>query len=172
MRKKTRNLAVTALMLAVAVVLLYIASVAPTAQLAFSAMAGLGIAACVIEGGLFWGLGCWVGAALLGAFLVPDKGSVLLFAVFFGIYPVLKSIFEKPASRVLEWIFKAVFFNIALCLCYLCWHLGFLPEVSIGDMALWIIWIIGNLAFVVYDLGFSRLIAFYIARVASKRRGK
>ncbi len=172
MKKRTRKLTVTALMLAVAVVLLYIAALLPSGRLAVSAAAGLGVAACVIEGGIPWGLACWVGASFLGILLAPDKSGAIVFALFFGIYPVMKSLLERLKRRPVEWIGKFAFFNLTLSLCLLAWRLGLLQEALLDKWAVWILYLAGNAAFLVYDIAFSRLIAFYIQRIAAKRNGK
>lgn len=172
MRERTRKLTVTAMMLAVAVALLYLASLMPTGRLALAAAASLGVAACVIECGLGWGLGCWIGAGLLGAFLVPDKGGAVIFIVFFGIYPVLKSLFERQKSRALEWVLKFLFFNLALGLCWLAWRLGFLTGQMLDVWLMVLLCLLGNLVFFVYDIAFSKLIGIYILRIASKRHRK
>ena len=163
---------VTALMVAVAGVLLYLASFAPTGRLALCALAGLAVAASAIEGGLGWGLGCWAGGTFVGLILVPDKSGGVLFTAFFGIYPVLKSLLERQKSRPLEWLGKFLFFNLALTLCWLCWRWGFMEEALLEKWALWLIYAAGNVVFFVYDIAFSRLISLYITRVAAKRNRK
>ncbi len=172
MSKMTRKLAVTAMLLAVAVAALFAAAAAPTGRVGFTAAAGLAVAGCVIEGGMGWGVGCWIGGSLLGLLLLPDKSAALLFAVFFGVYPLVKSLVERLKSRGLEWCLKFLFFNGILTLCWLLWKWGFLTEDMLDKWALWLVYLAGNIVFFVYDLGFSKLIMFYCMRVRSKRNQK
>lgn len=151
---------------ALALALLYLACIAPAGAVGIVAAAGLLPAAAVISVGLRAGLLCWAGTSILAFLLVPDKFCALLFAALFGLYPAIKSVIEgRQLKKPLEYLLKLAFFNAAFTLVY--WVmgpalLGALPE-ALGR-ALWVLYPVGNIVFLAYDYGFSRLIGFYIAR--------
>lgn len=169
MRRKNAaaRVAYPAVLGAVSLVLVYMGSLAPTGNLGIVAVAGLLPAAAVISVSLQAGFLCWTGVSVLAFLLVPDKFCVLLFAVLFGLYPMIKSLIEgRQMKKPLEYLLKLVFFNAALTIIYLLMSaalLASLPEI-LGSVW-WVLYLAGNVIFLVYDYGFSRLIAFYIARI-------
>lgn len=161
------QVAYPAILGALSLVLVWLGSMAPTGNLGIVAVAGLPPAAAVISVSLKAGFLCWAGVSVLAFLLVPDKFCVLLFAVLFGLYPMVKSLIEgRQPPKLLEYLLKLAFFNAALTVIYLTMGtalLASLPEVlGAGWMVLYLV---GNVIFLAYDHGFSRLIAFYIARV-------
>ena len=169
MKGKTRNISVTALMIALTVVLLYIASVIPSGRIATVAVAGLITAAAVIECGIPSGCACFACSALLALVLLPQKSAAILYAIFLGYYPILKSVFERQKNRYVEWILKIVLCNAALAAAYLLWRYGFLPDITFEAWQTALIFVLGSICFVVYDIGFSRLAYYYTTRIHKKR---
>ena len=168
MRRKSAafRTACPAILGAVAVILVYLACVSPTGRWGIVALAGLLPAAAVIELGLRAGLLCWAGASVLSLLLAPDKFCALLFAALFGLYPMVKSAAEKPRKRVLGYAVKLAFFNAAFTILYLTMAgalLASLPPALGG--ALWVLYPAANVVFLLYDYGFSQLIAAYLRRV-------
>ena len=87
MRRKSKavQVAYPAVLGALAVMLVYLACVAPTGQWGIVALGGLLPAAAVISVGLRAGFLCWAGASVLSFLLAPDKFCALLFAALFGL---------------------------------------------------------------------------------------
>ena len=102
---------------------------------------------------------------MLGLLLVPDKANALLYLLFFGLWPMLKSLLERIPVRPLEWLCKLAVFNAVLTLFWFGLHSLFLPFLPETLQAPWMVYAAGNAAFVIYDVGFSKLISFYVARV-------
>ncbi len=169
MTKKTGTLTLAALLIAMTEVFLYVASVLPTSRLGVTAIAGLMTAAAVIESGIFAGAAVYIGSAILAALILPLKSVALLYILFFGLYPLLKSLIERLKSRPLEWLLKILYFNISLSVMYLLWRYGFLGGVSLGFQTALIIYAGGNFCFIMYDIAFSRLAQLYLARIHKKR---
>lgn len=168
MRRKSKavQVAYPAVLGTLAVVLVYLACLAPTGQWGIVAAAGLLPAAAVASVGLKAGVLCWAGASILALLLLPDKFCALLFAALFGLYPIVKSLAERPRKRVLEYTVKLVFFNAVFTGLYLTMMgalVASLPAPLVDS--LWALYPAANIVFVLYDYGFSRLIAGYIARV-------
>lgn len=166
MRKKSASVAYPAVLGALALLLVYIGSIAPTGNWGLAAAAGLLPAAAVISVGRKAGLLCWAGVSILAFLLVPDKFCALLFGALFGLYPMVKSLIEGLRRRPVECLLKLAFFNAAFTLIYLTMAgavAGSLPQ-ALGS-SVWVLYGAANLAFLLYDYGFSKLIAVYIARV-------
>lgn len=171
--KGTRRAALSAMLGALSLVILCLAAVSPSGRMGIVALAGLVPGAAVVSGGLGAGLLCYGVAGVLGLLLLPDKGLALLYLIFFGLYPMVKSLAEGRRHRVLEWAVKLAFFNAALCLFWFVLGRIFVPLLpAMITQAVWLVFLVGNGVFVAYDYGFSRLISFYMARIDRAIRGR
>jgi len=145
--------------------MLYIASIWPTGQTGVVAAASLFTAAAVIESGLLSGLYVYTISSLLGMLLIPNRASALLYVLFFGFYPIVKSLIERLDGRVLRWVLKLFVFNAALTVIWL-----FLKELifDLGSSApgALIVFVGGSIVFSLFDYGLTKLIWLYINRVS------
>lgn len=168
MRRKNAavKVAYPAILGALAVILVYAASMVPTGQWGVVALAGLLPGLAVISVGMRAGFLCWAGASILSLLLAPDKFCALLFTALFGLYPMVKSAAEKPRKRFLEYTVKLLFFNAVFTGLYLTMMGALVASLPapLGD-SLWALYPAANIVFVLYDYGFSKLIAVYISRV-------
>lgn len=169
MKAKTRIISVTSLLIALTVVLLYIASLIPSARIAAAAVAGLLTAAAVIECGILSGAACYACSSILAILLLPLKSVAVLYILFFGYYPVIKSLIERLNKRAVEWAFKILVFNAALTAAYLLWRFGLMPDINLGAWLLIVLYLAGNALFVLYDTAFSALAGQYVERIYKKR---
>lgn len=162
----SKRIAKTAILSAFSLVLLYGTSVVPMGRLGLVALAGLVPAAAIISGGGVWsGLFCYGVTGLLGMLIVPNKGNAVLYLLFFGLYPVVKWWAERRNSRVLEYLCKLAFFDLVLTVFWFGLRgilTPFLPNVLDQN---WMVYLAGNLIFMLYDFGFSQVITFYMARI-------
>ena len=168
MRKRgaAGKVAYPAILSALALILVYLGSIAPTGNWGIVATAGLLPAAAVISVSLTAGFLSWAAAAVLAFLLVPDKFCVLLFGVLFGLYPMVKSLVERLRKKPLEYALKLAFFNAAFTVIYLAMASAVaesLPQ-SLGS-SVWVLYAAANVVFLLYDYGFSKLIALYITRI-------
>ena len=159
------RVAVTAMLTALSLVLLYLSALLPTGRMGVVAAAGLLPAAAVVTGGLPAGALCWAGTGLLGLLLLPDKGNALLYLIFFGVYPLIKYWIERIGALLPELLLKLLFFNAALTVFWFGLRAVFLAALPLPVQALWLVYLGGNMAFLIYDFGCSKLIALYIQRV-------
>ena len=89
MRKRTRQIAVSGMMVALAVAILMMGGVIPAATFVGPALAGLMLIPVFAEGGQKLALGAWLAISALSLILCADKEAALLFA-FLGWYPAMK----------------------------------------------------------------------------------
>lgn len=155
---------------ALSLLFLYGATLLPSGRIGVVAVAGLVPAAGVISGGLAAGFLCYGATALLGLILLPDKGCALLYTLFFGVYPMVKYAIERLRKLPVELLLKLVFFNLILSV----FLFGFsallfpmLPQLMRTPLSLFGI---GNVVFLIYDYGFSKLITYYASRIRKATR--
>ena len=155
---------------ALSLLLLYGSTLLPSGRIGMVAVAGLVPAAGVISGGLATGFLCYGATALLGLILLPDKGCALLYVLFFGLYPMVKYVVERMRKLPVELVLKLAFFNLILVI----FLFGFsallfplLPERMHTPLPLFGI---GNVVFLIYDYGFSKLITYYASRIRKAKR--
>lgn len=168
--KQAKKVVFPAIFGALALVLLYLGTMLPTGIWGVAAVAGLLPAAVVISAGLAAGCICWAGVTLLAFFLLPDKFVVLLFGALFGLYPIVKGLIERLRKLPLEYVLKLLFFNLSFTLVYLVMKAAVLASLPAALGAVWLLYLVGNVVFLVYDYGLSKLITLYMARVYKQVR--
>lgn len=110
-------------------------------------------------------LGVYAVISLLSLLLVPQKTAALLFAAFFGYYPLLKRISEERLSRGRAYLVKAAVMNAALAVLFAAAHAMVRPAwwVILGTV------ILANLVLPVYDLAVTRAEDWYRDRMRGKK---
>ena len=92
--------------------------------------------------------------------------------MFLGVYPVAKGGIESLRRLPLEWALKLIFFNLALTLCWFLFRELLWPEPPAWVAGgLPVVYGAGNLVFIIYDIGLSRLVGMLRARLGARRRG-
>ena len=170
MDRKTRVITLSALFSALSVIFLYIASVWPTGRFGLVALSSLFVAAAVCDAGILPSVYVFIVSSALGMLLLPDKSAPLLYILFFGYYPVLKSLIERLEKVVIQWVLKLIVFNIALIII-----LFFLRTLILGNSLNYptpVLYAGGNIIFIVFDYGFSKVMRFYNERVSKRMKGK
>jgi hypothetical protein len=162
---KTRALTLSSLFTALTVVSLFIASVWPSGQLALAAVSSLFVAAAVIENSIRAGILVFVCGALLSMLLIPDKTAPLLFTLFFGYYPIVKSLIERINQTLLQWVLKLAVFNAALSAMFFLLT-EFIFDFGDYSPSFVVVCIAGSLVFALFDYGYSKLVWFYMNRVS------
>ncbi len=151
-------------------VVLWLACAAPSGRLGLTAAAGLFPMAATLYAGRPAGYLCWGAASLLGLILLPDKRVALLFFAFLGLYPVVKGAVESLRRLPVEWALKLLFFNGVLTACWFAFRELFLPHPPawLGENSL-LLYGGGNVIFILYDTGLSRLVGMLRARLGFGR---
>lgn len=167
---RTGRIALAGVLAAGAVALLWLACLAPSGRIGLAAVAGLFPVAAVLAADQKAGYLCWAASGLLGLILLPDKGLALLYLIFLGLYPVGKARIESMRRLPLEWVCKLVFFNAVFVFAWLTMRAVFLPSLPQWmETRGWIVCLLANVIFILYDIGLSRLIGFLMRRRAGNR---
>ena len=166
----TKKIALSSLMIALCS-LFMLTSYFPYLTISISFFAGIFIMVLVIEINKKWALLSYFVSAILVSLLAEPEAK-LLYVVFFGYYPIIKSLFEGLKSRVLEYILKFLIYNTAIVLAYTV--IAEMFGVPLGDMNEFgkhtslILLIVANVLFPIYDIALSRVAAFYMIRLHDK----
>ena len=166
---KSGKIALGGLLTALGVVLMFLTGLIPIGTYALPAIAGVLLIVAVIEIGAKWAWMIYAAVAVLSLLFAADKEAALLFVLFFGYYPVLKSFLERISNKVLSWISKFAVFNVAVVACFfLAVNFWQLPEDSFtvfGIYLPWVFLILGNAVFLIYDIALSGLVATYVEKL-------
>ena len=144
-------------------VAIMLAAYFPYVSISAPAIAGLAIMLVFIETGFSYAMGSFLISAVL-SFIFCEKEAATLFALVFGIYPILKSFFEKIKNRVLEYVVKLLYLNISAAGAYFITVFVFgIPFDETGIK--WIVYAFVafyNVFFVLYDICLSKITLFYL----------
>jgi len=167
MNRKTRALTLSAFFSALAVISLFFATLWPSGELGLAAFSSIFVAAAIIEEGLAAGVSVYICSAFLSVLLLSARAAPLFYALFFGYYPVIKSLAERFKAIPVQWLIKLIVFNAVTALMYL-----FIRDLfDFGEYApgLPLICLGGSVIFAVFDYGFTKVIRLYEYRIHRKR---
>lgn len=171
--KKSKRMALTGMLCALAVVIMMLGGVIPLATFCCPALAGLMLVPVFVECGEKLSWCAYAAIAVLSLILCPDKEAALLFA-FIGYYPILRWRLDQLRSRLIRVVAKLGVFNLAVLAMYALSILvlqmdQILREYQEMGLALTIACLlIGNITLLLYD----RLIAVMTALYVNRLRGR
>ncbi len=165
-RKKTKRLTVSAMVSALSVVILYLGSFIEVLDLTMAVTASLFITVMVIEYGKGAPWSVFLVTSVLSLILLPQKLPALMYALFFGYYPIIKEYVERIPSKLLSWAIKLVIFAFATALLLLLSKL-FVPEVDMpmGALMTGAFIVLSALMLFLYDVALTRIITYYIVKL-------
>lgn len=167
--KNTFKITLGGIVAALSIVIMFLSGVIPIGTYALPALAGILLIAVVIEAGRSFAAAVFAAVVLLSFFVSPDKETALCYAIFFGYYPILKSIFESINNKALQIILKLLVFNTAALASYfIAVNLLSVPADTfyIGKLNLPLLLLaVGNIMFIVYDFALTLLISTYFKRL-------
>ncbi|MBE6596612.1 MAG: hypothetical protein E7641_02980 [Ruminococcaceae bacterium] len=166
--EKTRRVAISAMMSALGVLVLYLGSVIEVLDISMAVIASLFVIFTVIEYGGAYPWAVYIVTGILSAVLLPQKLPAAMYILFFGFYPIIKEKLEKLKKRPLCWVLKMIVFNICLfILIFLANKLIYIDaEKYLVFEAIFVL--LANFTFVIYDIALTRLISLYIFRLRKK----
>ena len=166
-----RKLALSAILSALGVALMFAGSVAQVLDLTGAAVASVIVIYAVIELGGVWPYLIFAVTGGLALLLLPDKFAAVAYVLFIGYYPIVKSAAERKLPRIAAWILKFALLNAALTGIIAAMRFLFhSAETEISFTPL--VYALCNVAFLVYDIALTRLISFYYARLQKRFRFK
>lgn len=143
----------------------------PYLTYAIPALAGIFMMIPLIECGLSWSFATYAVSSVI-IFITGETESKVLYVLFLGYYPIVKSVIEKINKQAIEWILKLLCFNTAIVIFY--YVSSFLFSISYdefnlyGKYAVYAFWFLCNIVFVLYDIGISRVASYYMLNLHNK----
>ena len=169
-RNRTRTITVCAMLSALGVVVLYLGSFIDVLDASMAVVASVMSIVAVIEFGRSAAWSIYAVTAVLSLILLPNKSPAVMYAAFFGFYPILKEVFEKK-NKIVAWMLKEITFNVALVVCF--FIIRFVIFIGIPEIPL-MMYILGALlleaVFVLYDLALTRAISLYVFNLRKRLR--
>ena len=166
--ERTRRIAMCAMLSALGVVVLYLGSIIEVLDISMAVIASVFAIFAVIEYGAGAAWSIYAITGFLSLLLLPNKFPALMYALFFGFYPIIKEKVEKLRSKIAQWALKELIFNACLIVLML------LSNIILDiDTKAWfamevIFFVLANGTFVIYDIALTRLISLYVFRLRGK----
>ena len=169
MRNSSKTIALAGMLSALAVVFLLLGAMVELLDLSAAAMASLVVMVAIIELGKGRACGVYAVSALLSVLLFPQTATVA-FAMFLGYYPILKVFLDRIKPLLLQYAAKLLCFNAFLLLAF--WLIKKLigAESAWLEGSLWMLFLLGNANFLVFDFALAKLALFYIVKIKNRMR--
>lgn len=168
----TKKLAFSSVLTAVSTVILFIGDFIEVIDLSTAALAAFCVILGVIEFGYKYAALIYAASSVLSFLILPGaaKTPAIYFALFFGYYPIFKSVAEK-ASKTVSWILKLLVYTAAYTVISLLMLKILFPSADLGlpqielKWLLLIFYFVCLIIFILFDIVLTRLITVYISRL-------
>ena len=173
--RRTKKLTLSAILVALGVMLLYLGTLSAVLDLSAIAIAALLLLFCELELHTPYQLLVAIGTALLAFLLLPDKTVAFLYLLFGGALPILKCRLER-LPRPLAPILKAIVYNALLAAALLLLFKLFLIDPAAyslgGRLPTYAVYLLGaaalELLLLLYDLALTRMRLLYLYRLRQR----
>lgn len=167
--RKVRRLALSAMMTALGVVILYLGCFFETLDLTVAAIASFCVVLILIEMGGRYALAVYIGTTLLSLLLLPQKLIAVEYTLFAGCYPLVKMLAER-LKPLFSWLIKLLFANLSLTLLMLVIKFIFSMPIEQGWMLI-ATYALVNVTVVIFDIALSKLMTLYCTRLQKRLAG-
>ncbi len=165
--RRTKTIALSGILLALTVIVLYVESILPVSKLSLYALSSFFVSVIIMESGVISGWIFYVASVLLALIIVPDKLALLPYILFFGLYGIIKCYIEKIRRLYFEYVLKYLFFNISLAAGVLTVKELLLQNLNL-KLPWWALILGAQIVFIIYDYFFSRIIVYYNTKIKNK----
>ncbi|MGI5848742.1 MAG: hypothetical protein ACOX8Q_01505 [Christensenellales bacterium] len=165
-KRTAHRVSLTAMFASMSLLFLYLASVLPTMRITMYFLSSIFIMGLVLEEEIGLAFLMFVTVSLLSLLLMPDIIRVIPYVLFFGHYGIGKYFIQKRIKdKVVGYVLKLLYFNIALALMYLLAKEVITKDVLDSGITFWVLIILAEIAFVVYDFVFTKVTAYYFNNI-------
>lgn len=166
---RTIQIALCGMIASLSTAVMLLAGFVPMAYFALPALAGVFAMVIVIEMHIGWAFSVFAVTGALSLLIVPDKRPVLLYLLFFGYYPIVKALIERIKIKIVAYLLKFALFNAAVIGTYFAalWLFSLPADafVIFGVNIPWVLLIVANGIFILYDFALSGLVVNYFKRL-------
>ena len=164
---RTKKLALCGVLSSLQVVILYFSSIFSVIDLTLAALTVFVMIFSVIEIGGKYPFVMYAVVSTLALIILPQKFSAVVYALFFGWYPMAKALYER-FNPVVAWLLKFITFNVSFIIIYkICISLLGLEAEGNMDTTVYkaVMLILGNIAFLMFDIMLRLVITLYRLRL-------
>ena len=163
--KGIKKTALSAILAALAVVILYAGSLFGKIDIATAAAASLCVMITSGEFGYKRAFAVYLVTAVLSLIIVPSKTAAILFTVFFGLYPIVKSYSEARFGKNISYAAKYIYLNLAMAVLFVlvCVFFKILPMLFYP-----VIILVVNVLLAVYDRVLTWIMSVYYRCIRTK----
>ena len=167
--KQTQKIALSGLLTAFAAAMIIFSNLIPAGLYTFPAAAGIIIYILSFTAARSYAWASFTAVSILSFFLCADKEASLTFILFFGYYPMLKTLIEKIKWKPAAYLVKLAVFNAAAITIYCLLRFLFsLPEDAFEffgiNMPLIFLAVL-NIVFLLYDYAISAFMKAYVPKI-------
>ena len=156
----SKKIAFTGILVALTVITLFLATILPTNRVSLYALSSFFISIVIMEYGVRTGWMFYTASSLLAFFIVQNKLRLVPYVIFFGVYGIIKYYIEKINNLFIELLLKILYFNVSLFVSFYLAKEVFFEGVEI-KFPLWVIVIVLEVVFVLYDYVYTLFIQYY-----------
>ena len=166
---EVRKMTISAMMCAMTVAMLAVASFLGDLDLTILMVASLCMVFVYVEIGPPYTYLTWLVSSLLTFLFFPSRYFWVVYLFIFGFYPILKGFIER-LKRPLWLVLKLVWLNVTLVIVFaiISFILGIDLLEGEAEWMLWVLWGLANVSFVCYDLLIGFLVRIYLVRYREK----
>lgn len=165
--KKTKIIVLSALLSALASAILCLGSLLGDLDLTFAALASIPVFWAALELGLRSACSVWLITTAISFMLAPSKFAAAMFAVFVGIYPIIKLVSERHRP-IISWSIKIISVNVATVALALLAKFVFFPGMKDALWVYLLMLLLANVATVLFDILLGRLAIIYFVKIRKK----
>lgn len=162
------------LLTALAVITMLLGSVLGVMTYVAPTLAGIILYPLKLEHGNKTAWSAFAASSILALLIVPDREMSFFFVFFFGFYPIIYASIMKLRSVVLRWIIKMLSFNASIVVVYTILLKVLVSQAVIDSLSeetptsIVVMWVVGNITFVLYDIIMSKLEELYRLKLRPK----
>ena len=162
---KAKEITLSAILVALTNIILYLNFLLPISTISILTLASLLIPIALIKGSIKSAFLVYIASSIIGFFILPIN-IILLYILFFGIYGIVKYYIEKLNKLYLEIFLKMIFFNISLFISLFVFKS--FTAIELTKLPLWLLWIVAQPIFLIFDYALTLLISFYMQRIHNR----
>ncbi|MDD5018184.1 MAG: hypothetical protein PHO15_08820 [Eubacteriales bacterium] len=161
-KRSAHRVSLAAMFMSMSLLFLYLASVLPTMRVAMYFLSSVFVMGLVLEEEIGLAFLMFAADSLLSLLLMPNILRVVPYVVFFGHYGIGKYYIETLVKdKIVRYIMKLLYYNLALVVMYFLAKEVLMEDVLGTGIAFWLLVVLAELAFVVYDYLFTKVTAYY-----------
>lgn len=174
MNRTSYKVALGGIISALCLVSMFLTGVIPILSLALPMVAGTLMMIVKEEVSTEWAFLTYTAVSLLSLFVTFDKESSIMFIFLFGLYPILKTMFDKIKPKFLRGFFKLLYYNVSVTIAFQITFKLFGMEELADQMnkylehGMLILLIATNPVFLMYDYVLGNLIEIYYKKLKPK----